>query len=222
MVDEHNIVDASFMQERKLVEGMRELCRGVFGGAFKPLDAFLWSLRHTQFAVEFGNTEPVQCAGMGRSARFAIKLDGLGGLPTATPAILAACPGAVGGVRVAVFSGEDEEREGAVKVLAVLVCPDAIRVAVGEEVLRRHVTTISITLEEGSGLLYEIFALFDRLFNIHDVGRGKLGNWEGLGGVDHEDGKLKLEVRILCLFCVCAVELESSFVGQEGGLLSRP
>jgi hypothetical protein len=82
------------------------------------------------------------------------------------------------------------------------------------------VSTVGISLEEGRGLLYEIFALFDSLFDVHDVGRGGLGNGEGLGGVDHKDGKLELEVRVLSFFGVGTVELKGSFVGQKGCLLS--
>lgn len=41
--------------------------------------------------------------------------------------------------------------------------------AVGKEVLRRHVSTVSIALEEGGGLLYEIIAFFDSLFDVDDV-----------------------------------------------------
>ena len=81
-------------------------------------------------------------------------------------------------------------------------------------------STVGISLEEGRGLLYEIFALFDSLFDVDDVGRGGLGNGKGLGGVNHKDGKLELDVRVLSLFGVGAVELKGSFVGQEGCLLS--
>jgi hypothetical protein len=118
------------------------------------------------------------------------------------------------------LSGEDEEGKGTIKVLAVLVCPNAIRVAVGEEILRGHVSTVGIALQEGSSLLDEVFTFFDRLFDIDDVGRRELGNGEGLGGIDHEHCKLELEVWVLRLFGVGAIELKSSFVRQEGGLLS--
>jgi len=222
IVNEHDVINTPFMQEGKLVEGMRELCRSVLCGTLEPLDTFLRSLRQAKFAVEFGNAKPVQGSGVRRSGSFAVKLDGLCGLATTTPTVFAACTGAVGSVGMAVFCGEDEEREGAIKVLAVLVCAYAVRVTVGEEVLGRHVSTIGVALEEGGGLLYEVFALFDRLFDLYNVCRCGFGNGEGLGGVDHKDGKLELEVGILSFFGVGAIEFESSFVGQEGRLLSRP
>jgi len=40
----------------------------------------------------------------------------------------------------------------------------------------------------------------------------------GLGCVDHENGKLKDELRVVCLLGVFAVELEGAVVGEEGGL----
>jgi len=213
VVDEYDVVDTSLMEERELMKSMRELGSCVLGGALKPFDAFLWSLGHAQLTIEFGNAETVQRPGMGRSGSFAVKLDSLGRLATAAPAILTACTSAVGGIGVAMFSRKNEEREGAIKVLAVLVCTNAVGEAVGKEVLRRHVTTVSIALEEGGGLLYEIIAFFDSLFDVHDVGWRGLRNGKCLGGVDHEDGKLELEVRVLGLFGVGAVELKGPFVG---------
>jgi hypothetical protein len=106
---------------------------------------------------------------------------------------------------VAVLGGEDEQGESAVKVLAILVGADAIRVAVGEEILRGHVSAVGIALEERSGLLYEILPLFDGLFDVDDVTRRKFGDGKRLGGIDHEDGKLELQVWVLCLFGVRAV-----------------
>jgi hypothetical protein len=59
---------------------------------------------------------------MGRSSSFAVELNCLCGLATATPAILAAGTGLVGGIGMTMFSCKDEEQEGTIKVLAVLVC----------------------------------------------------------------------------------------------------
>ena len=114
---------------------------------------------------------------------------------------------------MAVLGSEDEEGESAVKVLTVLVGPNAIRVAVGEEILRGHVSAVCIALEERRGLLYEIFPLRDRFFDVHDVARGKFGHGKRLGSIDHEDRKLELEVWVLCLFGVRAVQLECSSMG---------
>jgi hypothetical protein len=212
IVDEYDVVDASLMEERELVKSMWEFGSCVLGGALEPFDTFLWSLGHAQFAIEFGNAEAIQRPGMGRRGSFAIKLDSLGRLATAAPAILTARTSPVGGIGVAMFSRKNEEGEGAIKVLAVLVRANAVGEAIGKEVLRRHVSTVSIALEEGGGLLYEIFAFFDSLFDVHDVGWCGLRDGKGLGGVDHEDGKFELEVRVLRLFSVGAVELKGSFV----------
>ena len=97
---------------------------------------------------------------------------------------------------------------------------DAVRVAVGEEILRGHVPAVRIALEERSGLLYEVLPLFDRLFDLHDVARREFGDGKRLGGIDHEDGKLKLEIWVLRLFRIRAVQLERSFVGQESCLVA--
>jgi hypothetical protein len=121
---------------------------------------------------------------------------------------------------VAVLGGEDKKGKGAVKVLAVLVGTDPIRVAICQKILRGHVSTICVPLEEGSGLLDEIFTLFYRLFHLYHVGRREFGNGERLGSVDHEDGKFELQIRILRLFGIGAVKLQCSFMGEEGCLFS--
>ncbi len=185
----------------------------VLGGALEPFDALLGPLRQAQLAVEFSESEAVQRTGVGRSSGFAVKLYRFRRLTPAAPAVLTACPSSVRGIRVAVLGGEDKKGEGAVKVLAVLVGPNAIRVAVGEKILRGHVPAVCIALEERSGLLYKIFPLFDSLFDVHDVARGEFGDGKRLGGIDHEDGKLELEVWVLSLFGIRAVQLECSFVG---------
>ena len=159
---------------------------------------------------------------MGRSSSFAVELDRLCGLATATPAILAAGTGSVGSIGVAMFSCEDEERECAIEVLAVLVCPNAVSKAVGKEVLGGHMSTVGIAFEEGGSLLYEIFTLFDSLFDVDDVGRREGGNGESFGCVDHKDGKLELEIRVLSFLGVGTVKLKGALMGQEGRLLSRP
>ena len=164
----------------------------MLGGAFKPLDAFLRSLRQAQFTVKFGNSEPVQRAWVGRSPSLAVELYCLCGLPTTAPPVLTTCSGTVGSVRVTVFGSENKKGKGTVKVLAVLVRTDPIRVAIGQKILRGHVSTICVPLEEGSGLLDEIFTLIYRLFDFYHVGRREFGNGERLGCVDHEDGKFEL------------------------------
>jgi hypothetical protein len=65
------------------------------------------------------------------------------------------------------LGGEDEEGKGAVEVLAVLVRADTVRVAVCEEILRGHVSTVSIALEERRRFLYEILPLFDSLLDVN-------------------------------------------------------
>jgi len=222
IVDKDDIVDAPLMEERKLVESMWELRSSMLGRALKPLDTFLWSLGHAQFAVELGDSEAVQGPRVGRSASFSVELDRLCGLATATPAILTAGTGSVGGIGVAMFSCEDEEREGAIEVLAVLVCTDAVSETVGKEVLGGHVSTVGVAFKEGGSLLYEIIALFDSLFDLHDVGRRSGGNGESFGCVDHKDGKLELEIRVLSFLGVGTVKLKGALMGQEGRLLSRP
>jgi hypothetical protein len=222
IVDKDDIVDAPLMEERKLVEGMWELRSSMLGGALEPLDAFLWPLGHAQFAVELCDSEAVQGPWVRRSSSFAVELDCLCGLATAAPAILAAGTGSVGGIGVAMLSCEDEEREGTIKVLAVLVCADAVSKAVGKEVLGGHVSTVGVAFEEGGSLLYEIFALFDSFFDVYDVGRREGGNGEGFGCVDHKDGKLELEIGVLSFLGVGTVKLKGALVGEEGRLLSRP
>ena len=131
IVDKDDVVYAPLMKEGKLVECMWELRSSMLGGALEPFYTFLWSLGHAKFAIKFCNAEAVQRPGVGRSGSFAVKLNSLGRLATATPAILTARTGSIGGIRVAMFSCEDEEREGAIKVLAVLVCTNTVGEAVG-------------------------------------------------------------------------------------------
>ena len=220
IVNKYDIMNSPFVQECKLVQGMRKLGSSMLGGAFEPLDTFLRPLRQAQFAVKLGNSEPVQRAWVRRSPGLAVKLYCLCGLPTTAPPVLAACSGTVGSVRVAVFGSEDKKGKGAVKVLAVLVRPDAIRVAIGQKILRGHVSTVCVPLEEGSGLLDEIFALIHSLFHVHHVGWREFGNGERLGSVDHEDSKFELQIRILRLFGVGAVKLQCSLMGEEGCLFA--
>ena len=180
VVDKHDVVYAALVQEREFVQRVWELRRGVLGGALEPLDALLRPLRQAQFAVEFREAEAVERTGMGRRSGLAVELHGLRGLPAAAPAVLAARPGAVRGVWVAVLGGEDEERERTVKVLAVLVRADAVRVAVGKEILRGHVPAVRVALQERRRLLDEILPLFDRLFDLHDVARRELRDGQRL------------------------------------------
>jgi hypothetical protein len=146
IVNKYDVVDTPFMEERELVKCVRELGSSMLGGAFEPLDTFLWPLRQAEFSIEFGKAEPVERTGMGRSRGFAVKLNCLGRLPPAAPAVLATCTSTIRSIRVAMLSSEDEKGEGAIKVLAVLVCPNTICKTVREEVLRGHVSTVGIAL----------------------------------------------------------------------------
>jgi hypothetical protein len=159
---------------------------------------------------------------MGRSGSFAVKLDGLCGLATAAPAILTAGTGSVGGIGVTMFSCENKEREGAIKVLAIFVCANAVSEAVGKKILRGHMSTVGVAFEEGGSFFYEIIAFFDSLFDIHHVGRGRGRNGESFGGVDHKDGKFELEVGVLSFLGVGSVELKGALMGQKSCLFSRP
>jgi len=118
------------MEQRKLVQSMRELGRRMLGATLEPLDALLRALRKSELSVEFGDTESVHRAGVERGAGFAVECESLGRLASAPPAVLTACSGTVGGIGVAVLGGEDEEWVRAVKVLFVLDGADAIGVAV--------------------------------------------------------------------------------------------
>ena len=52
VVDEEDVVDAALVEERELVQRVRELGRRVLGGALEVLDALLRALRQPQLAVE--------------------------------------------------------------------------------------------------------------------------------------------------------------------------
>lgn len=121
---------------------------------------------------------------------------------------------------MAVFRGKDEKRVCAVKVLLILSSADAVRVAVGKKVLTRWVASVCEAFEQGCGFVDEIFASFEGLFDLDEVAGCVLGDGPCLGGVYHEDGKLELEIRILSLPGIGAVELESAFVGEEGCLVA--
>ena len=76
------------------------------------------------------------------------------------------------------------------------------------------------TFEEGHGFLDEVFALLEGPFDLKEVARFSRGYGEGFRGVDHEDGEFELKFRILCLFGIGAVELESAFMGEEGSVFT--
>jgi hypothetical protein len=97
-------------------------------------------------------------------------------------------------IRMAIFGCENKKRKGVVKVLAILMCTDAICVAIGQKILRRHVPMVYIPLKKGSGLLNEIFTLIYHLFDVYHVGRHEFKNGEHLGSINHEDGKFKLQI----------------------------
>ena len=220
VVDEEHVVDPPLVEERELVQRVRELGRGVLGRALQVLDALLRALRQPQLAVELRDAQPVQRARVPCRRRLLVELDGLGRLPPAPPPVLAARSCTVGRIGVAVLGGEDEEGEGAVEVLAALVRADAVRVAVREEVLGGHVPAVGEALEEGHGLVDEVVALRDGLLDVHDVPRGLHGDRHRLGGVDHEDRELELQVRVLRLLRVRAVQLERALVRQQRRLVA--
>jgi hypothetical protein len=153
IVNKYNIIDSPFMQEFELMQGIRELGSSMLGGAFEPLDAFLRLLRQAQFAIKFGNSKPVQHTWVERSSSLVVKLYCLYRLLMTAPPVLTACSGTVGSIQLAMFGHENKKRKGTVKVLAILVCTDAICVAIGQKILRRHMPTVCVLLKEGSGLL---------------------------------------------------------------------
>jgi hypothetical protein len=70
------------------------------------------TLGQAQFAIELSNSEAVQGPWVGKSSSFAVELDCLCRLATATPAILAAGTSLVGGIGVTMFRYKDKEQEG--------------------------------------------------------------------------------------------------------------
>jgi hypothetical protein len=202
------------------MKGMGKFGSGLLGTTLKPFNAFLGALGETEFAVEFGNAETVHGTRVEGSRGFAEELEGLGRLSAAAPSVFAAGSSAICSVGMAVLGGEDEEGVGAVKVLLALDRPDAVGVAVSEEILACRVASVCQPLEERCGLANEILALLEGLFDLKEVTRSVWRNGEGFGGVNHEDGKLELKIGVLGLFCVGAVEFEGAFMGKEGGLLA--
>ena len=98
----------------------------------------------------------------------------------AAPAVLTAGAGPVCSVWVAVLGGEDKERVGAVKVLVVLDGAKPVGVAVGKKVLQSNVPMVHKAFEQAGGLMDEVIALLDGLFDLNDVGLGLDGDGEGL------------------------------------------
>lgn len=111
--------------------------------------------------------------------RLAVELHSLGRLTTTSPSVLAASSGSVRRVWMAVLGGENEERVSPVEILPVLVRAYAIGVAVGEEILRGHVSPVGEALQEGRRLANELLALLDGLLDFHDVPGSGGGYGEG-------------------------------------------
>ena len=58
-VDKDNVVDATLVEEGKLMECVGELGSGMLRGALEPLDALVGALRKAELAIELHNTEAV-------------------------------------------------------------------------------------------------------------------------------------------------------------------
>ena len=98
-----------------------------------------------------------------------VELDCFGGIFAGAPAEFVAQRCAVAGFGVAVFTGGDEEREGAVVVFFAFV-EEPGGVAVGEVVLGEGVAAVGEALEDLSGFAEEGFLVGE--------GRGRLGTGE--------------------------------------------
>jgi len=206
------------------VEGVGEFGGRMLRRSFQPLDAFLWSLGQSQFSVQFRNAQSVLCTWVESSTSLPKELHSLRGLPPATPAVLTACTGTIRSIRMTVLGSKYEEGEGTIEVLLGLCSADPVGVTIGKEVLGWHVSPVRKFSQQGCGFAVEIVPFVLSLLDFDDVHarwfRGRDGPM--LGGVDQEDGEFKLKLWVLCLLGVGTVELESVFMREEGGLLSRP
>ena len=180
VVHKQDVVDATLVEQRKFVEGMRKLGCCVLGRTLEPFYALFWSLGQTQFAVELGDAQTVHGTGVEGGSRLAEEGDGLCRLTSAAPAVLAACTRAVGGVGMVVLGCENEERVCTVKVLLGLDGANAVGITVGEEVLGCGMPPIGETLQKRGGLAHEVFTLFQRLLDLEEVTWLVSWHWERL------------------------------------------
>jgi len=161
---------------------------------------------------------------LGGEHQHSKELHSLHGLPPATPAVLTTCTGTIRGIRMTVLGSKYEEGEGTIEVLLALCITDPVGVTIGKEVLGWHVSPVRKFSQQGCAFTVEIVPFVLSFFNFDDVRPQWFRRRDGpmLGGVDQEDGEFKLKFWVLCLLGVGTVELESVFMRDEGGLLSRP
>lgn len=190
----------------------------MFSAPLEPFDALLGALGEAEFTVELGDPQTVHGTGVEGSGGFSEKLDSLGRFSATAPAILAASTGAVSGIGVAMFGGEDKERISFIKVLFSLYGSNAVGIAVSQEVLAGGMASVSQAFEEGSCFTNKIFALFESPFYDQEISRCVGGDGKGFGGVNHEDGELELEIGILGFLCIGTIEFQGAFVREEGSL----
>jgi hypothetical protein len=83
-------------------------------------------------------------------------------------------------------------------------------------------SSVGETLEESHSFANKVFVFFYRFLNLHYISEGLLGDWHGLGSIDHKYSELELEVGVLRFFGIGSVEFESAFVRKEGSLVPWP
>lgn len=74
-INKDDIVDALFVQERELVEGVGELGSGMLCRALEPLDALSGTFGEAEFAIEFCYAETVHGTWVECGGGFAKELD---------------------------------------------------------------------------------------------------------------------------------------------------
>jgi len=78
IVDKYDVVNAALVEQGQLMEGVRKLGSCVLGTSLEPFDAFFWTLREAEFAIEFSYAETIHGTRMEGGCRFTEELNGFG------------------------------------------------------------------------------------------------------------------------------------------------
>lgn len=211
VVAEDVVAVARFVQETEF-EGRRVVLEvGAFGRAFEPFQTFAVAVPKTHVANHACAPKTRCCAGMVLGGGLPVELNGFLNVFASAPAKFIAEGGPVAGFGMAVFAGGDEEGECAV-IIFVTFAKKSRCVAVGEIVLGKWVAAVGEPLKDMTGFAEELgFGADLGFFTCRYF----------LGGVDHENGELVLDRRVVGFLDVRAVHVKGFLSAEEGGIIAH-
>lgn len=211
IIAEDVVAVARFVQETEL-EGRRVVLEvGALGRAFEPFQTFAVAVPKTHVADHACAPQTRCCARMVLGRGLPVELDRFLNVFASAPAKFIAEGGPVAGFGMAVFAGGDEEGECAV-IIFVAFAKKPRCVAVGEIVLGKWVAAVGESLKDMTGFAEELGLGADLIY---------FACRYFLGGVDHENGELVLDGRVVGFLDIRAVHVKGFLSAEEGSIIAH-